>query len=203
VKNEHGNNRVELECRTLKPKTHGNLLQRPALVNPVCHDLHDTQRHGNRRTLKVLALARRILGDHSNRNVEPRQTRKTAEHEEAQEQMVDGCAQTETEGGGSGANTKGDEVSQGIEFLAHERCLLAPAGDFAVHEVEEETEGDESESEVQVRVVEGVRLRAVAEGGEDGHYTTEAWKSYRQYGFFSFRVTTSEDDVTKSVETYH
>ena len=88
--------------------------------------------------------------------------------------MVDGCAQTETEGSSGGANAKRDEVSQGIEFLAHERRLLAPAGDFAVHEVEEETEGDEAEGKVQVRVVEGVRLRAVAEGGEDGHDAAEA-----------------------------
>lgn len=156
VKNEHGNNRVELKRRAFKPKTHGNLLQRPALVNPVCHDLHNTQRHGNRRALEVLALARRILWHHSNRNIEPRETRKTAEHEEAQEQVIDGSAQTETEGSGGGANTEGDEVGQGIEFLAHERRLLAPAGDFAVHEVEEEAEGDEAEGPVQVRVVEGV-----------------------------------------------
>lgn len=85
VKYEHGYNRVELKCRALEPKAHGNLFQRPALVHPVRHDLDDAQRHGNGGALKVLALACRILWHHSNRDIESRQTCKTAEHEKAQE----------------------------------------------------------------------------------------------------------------------
>lgn len=66
------------------------------------------------------------------------------------------------------------EVGEGIEFLAHEAGLVAPAGDFAVEEVEEEAEGEEGEGcpEVGVRsLVAG----AVAEGGEDREDSAEAW----------------------------
>ena len=85
MEDEHGNNGMKLKRRTLKPKPHRNLFQRPALVHPIRHNLHDTQRHGNGSALKVLALARRILWHHSNGDIEPGQTCKTAEHEEAQE----------------------------------------------------------------------------------------------------------------------
>jgi hypothetical protein len=174
MKNEHGDHRMKLKHRSLKPQTHGHLLKRPSLVHPVRHNLHNDQRHRDWGTLKVLALARFILRHHSNRNIEPRQARKTAQHEESEKEVIDRGAQTETESGGRGRDAEGDEVREGIEFLAHERRLLAPARYFAVHEVEEKTQRDEGECEVEVCVVEGVGLRAVAERGEDGHYAAEA-----------------------------
>ena len=88
--------------------------------------------------------------------------------------MVKGCADTEGEGADGGGDAEGDEVRQGIEFLAHEGGFFAPAGDFAVHEVEEEAEGDEGEGEVEVGGLGGV-ADEVAHGGEEGHYAAEAW----------------------------
>ena len=97
---------MELQGRTLQPQAQRNLCQRPALVHPECHSLHENQGHGNRRALEVLRLARRILGDHGDSNVEARETSKTAENEECEQEVVDRCAETETEGGGGGTNTE-------------------------------------------------------------------------------------------------
>lgn len=66
------------------------------------------------------------------------------------------------------------EVSERVEFLAHETGLLPPARDLAVHEVEEQAERDEAEGEVEVGVVVRVVLDAVAERGEDGHDAAKA-----------------------------
>jgi hypothetical protein len=66
------------------------------------------------------------------------------------------------------------QVSKRIQFLAHERRLLPPSRNLAIHEVESETKGNEAEGQVQVGVVGGVGLDAVAERGEDGHDAAEA-----------------------------
>lgn len=58
------------------------------------------------------------------------------------------------------------EIGEGIEFGAHERRFISPAGDAAVEEIEEETEGDEGEGEPEVGVVVWV-AETVAETGED------------------------------------
>jgi hypothetical protein len=210
MENEHSNNRMELKRRALKPKPHRDLLQRPALVNPIRHNLHNKQAHRNRGAFKVLALARRILGHHGNRDVEARKTGEAAEHEEAEQDMINGCAETQAESGSGRGNAEGDEVGERIEFLTHERGLAPPACDFAVHEVEEEAEGDEGEREVEVGVVEGVGLRAVAERGEDGHYAAEAWTvkllaSNLQYASFSHCSIPLRKIICvyRNVGTYH
>jgi hypothetical protein len=68
------------------------------------------------------------------------------------------------------------QVGERVELLPHQAGFLAPARDFAVHEVEEEAERDEAEGEVEVGVVGGVGLDAVAQRGEDGHDAAEAWR---------------------------
>lgn len=67
------------------------------------------------------------------------------------------------------------EVSQRIQLLAHERRLLPPPRDLAVHKVEEQAQRYEAERKVQVGVVVRVVLDAVPQGGEDGHDAAEAW----------------------------
>ena len=175
VQNKHAHNRVKRKRGSLEPHTEGKFLHRPPLVHPVRHDLHHAQTHRNRGALEVLALARLILRHHSNSNVEARQPSQAAEDEEGEEEVVDGGTQTQGEGGGGGAHAEGDQVGEGVEFLAHEGGLLAPARDLAVHEVEEQAQGDEAQRPVEVGVVVGVVLGAVAEGGEDGNYAAEAW----------------------------
>ena len=135
---------MKLKRRALEPKSQRHLFHSPPLVHPIRHNLHDTKGHRDRGALKVLALARSILWHHGDRNIEPSQTREAAQHKEAQQDVVDGCAETEAKSSSRRRHTEGDELSKRIEFLAHKRRLLAPARDFAVHEVEEEAEGDEA-----------------------------------------------------------
>lgn len=71
------------------------------------------------------------------------------------------------------------EVGEGIEFLAHEAGLVAPAGYFAVEEVEEQAEGEEGEGRPEVGV-RGLVAGAVAEGGEDGEDSAEAWGRWKR-----------------------
>lgn len=66
-----------------------------------------------------------------------------------------------------------DQISQRIQFLAHQAALLPPARDLAVHEVEEEPERHECESEPD-GAVGGGWTEAVTHGGEDGHEAAEA-----------------------------
>ena len=87
--------------------------------------------------------------------------------------MVKGCADTEGEGADGGGDAEGDEVRQGIEFLAHEGGFFAPAGDFAVHEVEEEAQRHKSQRKPEIRGLAWI-ADAVAEGREDGHDAAEA-----------------------------
>lgn len=75
--------------------------------------------------------------------------------------MVDGAAEAHGEGCCCGGDAEGDEVGEGVEFLAHERGLFPPASDFAIKEVEEEAKGHEAEGEPEVGRVGG-RAEAVA-----------------------------------------
>lgn len=166
---------MELEDCSLSPQTQGYLRKRPSLVHPISHDLHIQKRHRDRGAFEILRLSGRILGDHSNRDIEPRKTSQTAENEKGKQDMIERRAETKGKRCSSGANTEGYEISQRVEFLTHQAGFAPPARDLAVHEVEEETEGNEAEGPVEVRVVVGVVLDAVAEGGEDGHDAAETF----------------------------
>jgi hypothetical protein len=58
------------------------------------------------------------------------------------------------------------QISERIELLAHERALLSPTSDLAIHKVEEQTKGHEGQSGPEVAEIIGV-AHAVAEGGHD------------------------------------
>lgn len=64
----------------------------PAARDPVRHHGGDGQRGGDRGALEVLALPRRVLGEGGDGDVEARETAQTAEHEEGEQERVDGCA---------------------------------------------------------------------------------------------------------------
>jgi hypothetical protein len=83
-------------------------------------------------------------------------------------------------GSGEGRIIVTYQISERIELLAHERGLLPPARYLSVHEVEGQAQGDETECPVEVGVVCGVALDAVAEGGEDGHDAAEACATIRE-----------------------
>jgi hypothetical protein len=107
MEHKHKHDRVELQRSSFQPQAHRNLCQRPALVHPERHSLHEDQRHRNRCAFKVLRLASSVLGNHGDGDVEARETSKTTKNEEAEQKVVDGCAETETEGGSGGAYTEG------------------------------------------------------------------------------------------------
>ena len=69
------------------------------------------------------------------------------------------------------------QIGEGVQFLAHQTSLLPPARDFPIHKVEEETERDEAQSQVEICVVRWVILYAVTKRGEDGHDTAETYES--------------------------
>jgi hypothetical protein len=108
VQHKHEHNRMELEHRALQPQAHGDLCQRPALVHPESHDLHIDQGHGNRCAFEVLGFAGCVLGDHGDGDVEACETGEAAENEEAEQDVIEGCAKTEGEGGGGRTNAEGD-----------------------------------------------------------------------------------------------
>jgi len=64
--------------------------------------------------------------------------------------VINGAAEAKGKGRRCGGDAKGDEVGEGIKFLAHEGGLFAPASDFAVKEIEEEAKGHEAEGEPEV-----------------------------------------------------
>lgn len=108
MQDKHSNDGMELQRRALKPQSQRHLLERPALVDPVRHDLDEQQRHGNRGALEVLALAGAVLGQHGDGHVEAREPRQPAQHEEAQEEVVDWRAEAQAERCGGGGHAERD-----------------------------------------------------------------------------------------------
>jgi hypothetical protein len=70
MQNKHSHNRMELKRGPLEPQAQRDLLERPALVHPVRHDLDYPERHGDRGALEELGFARRVLGDEGCGDVE-------------------------------------------------------------------------------------------------------------------------------------
>lgn len=65
---------MKLEQRALHQRAKRNILQDPAIEKPVGHESIQEERRGDRRTLKVFALASGVLGEHGNGNVETSQS---------------------------------------------------------------------------------------------------------------------------------
>jgi hypothetical protein len=108
MQDEHSHNRMELKRGPLEPQAQRDLLERPALVHPVRHDLDYPERHGDRGALEELGFAGCVLGDEGGGDVEAREAREAAEHEEGEEEVVDGGAETEGEGCRGGGDAEGD-----------------------------------------------------------------------------------------------
>lgn len=89
---------MELQRGSLRPRPQRQIVQRPALGDPVRHQRRDRQRRRDGRAFEVLALARCVLGHVGHRDVEARQARQPAQYEEGQEQVVDGRAEPDGEG---------------------------------------------------------------------------------------------------------
>lgn len=66
------------------------------------------------------------------------------------------------------------QIRKTIQFLSHHTALLPPARNLAIHEIEEQAKGQESQGGVHVSERGGI-AEAVAQGGEDGHDPAEAY----------------------------
>lgn len=79
----------------------------PPLSHPVRHQPDNRQGGRDRRALEVLGLASRVFGDVGDGDVEAREAREAAEHEEGEDEVVEGGAEADCEGGGGGGDAEG------------------------------------------------------------------------------------------------
>ena len=109
MQNKHNRSRMELKRRACVPRSERNVLQRPAIPHPVCHHCVFHENGGrNWRALEVFALARCVLGECSDGDIEACETRETAEDEEGEENVVEWCTQAQCKGSASGRDTERD-----------------------------------------------------------------------------------------------
>jgi hypothetical protein len=108
TEHEQANDGMEFEYAALGPSAQRQVIQDPALADPVGHEGGDGERGGDGGAFEVLALAGGVLGHVGNGDIEAREAREAAQHEEGEEDVVDGRAQTEREGGRGGGYAEGD-----------------------------------------------------------------------------------------------
>ena len=61
---------MELKHRAFRPHPQWQVLQNPALADPICHERRDRERGGDGRAFEVLGFAGGILGDIGDGDVE-------------------------------------------------------------------------------------------------------------------------------------
>lgn len=120
VDHEQKNGGVKLKGRTLEPDTEGKVIMNPTLREPVGHDGVHTERSGDRRSLKKLALAGRIFGEDGDGHIETGEASETAKHKEGKTNGIGKRAETESEGHHGGGNTKRDLNGTRLEMSS---CL--------------------------------------------------------------------------------
>ena len=113
-KDEHSS--VELERRALGHDAERDVLEDPAVVQPVGHEAVERERGRDGRALEVLALARGVLGQRRDGHVEAREAREPAEDEEGQPDRVGKGAEAEREGDHGGCHAEGDLVHHDVSL---------------------------------------------------------------------------------------
>lgn len=114
---EDCDNGVDFKGGALEPHTQRDLVQNPALRDPVCHHCVKTQRSRDWGSLEVVGLSRGIVRDVGNRHVETGKASQAAQHEEGQEDMVQRCTHAEGESDTGGSQTKGDLQSSHVSMV--------------------------------------------------------------------------------------
>lgn len=110
VNHEQRHHRMHLERRAREPYAAGDLVEDPALGDPVGHHGVEAEGGGDGGALEVAGLAAGVLGDVSavGGDVEAREAREPAEHEDGEEDVVEGCAHADAEGYAGGGEAEGD-----------------------------------------------------------------------------------------------
>lgn len=97
---------MELVARALSDNPPRDVLMRPAIRDPVCHDGRDRQRRRNGRAFKVLRLPSRVLWESRDGHVESGEAGKAAEDEEREKNVVELGANSDRECGCGGGDTE-------------------------------------------------------------------------------------------------
>lgn len=79
----------------------------PPLAHPVRHQPRNRQGRRDRRALEILRFASRVFWDVGDGDVEACQASKAAEDEEGEDEVVEGGAEADCEGGGGGGDAEG------------------------------------------------------------------------------------------------
>ena len=79
----------------------------PPLAHPVRHQSRNRQGRRDRRALEILRFASCVLGHVGDGDVEACQAREAAEDEEGEDEVVEGGAEADCEGGGGGGDAEG------------------------------------------------------------------------------------------------
>ncbi|KAL2255067.1 hypothetical protein VTK26DRAFT_4202 [Humicola hyalothermophila] len=106
VQDKQQHDRVQLEGGASEPDAARERVVYPAARQPPGHEGVERERRRDRRALKVLGLARGVLGYGRGGHVEAREARQAAEHEEGQAEVVDGRADADREGDGCGGDAE-------------------------------------------------------------------------------------------------
>ena len=97
---------MKLKQRALHQRAKRDILQDPAIEQPVGHDSIQEERRGDRRAFKVFALAGSVLGQHGNGNVEASQSRQAAQDEKSEADGVEGGTHAHCKGDHGGGDAK-------------------------------------------------------------------------------------------------
>lgn len=108
VDDEHGDDGMDLERGAGEPQAERDVVEDPALADPVGHEGVDAEGGGDGGALEVAGLAAGVLGDVGGRHVEARQPRQPAQHEDGQQRVVQRRAQAQAEGYAGGGQAEGD-----------------------------------------------------------------------------------------------
>lgn len=173
---EQNDGRMELKSRALEPGAERQVVMDPALREPVPHDGIHAKRGRDGGSLKILALARGVLGQDSDGHVEARKTGETAQNEKGEADRVGNSTEAKSKGHHSWGDTEGDltksvaseldvtshtrrqtyQISERVQLLAHQAALLPPASHLSIEKVKEQAERKEGEREPDVVVYVGV-----------------------------------------------
>lgn len=99
---------MKLQYRSRKPSPPWQVLQCPALTNPISHQCSDRQGSRNWCALEIFRFSRLVFGYIGNCDIEACETGKTAEDEEGQEDVVNRGTKANGECSSGWGDTEGD-----------------------------------------------------------------------------------------------
>lgn len=125
VDHEYQDHRVYLEGCPSKPHAPGYRIVDPPPRDPPRHEGVEPKSGRDGCPLKICRLSCGILGDGTRSDVEARQARQSAEHEEGEAEVIQGGADANGECDGGGGNAEGDLFEFSVSALCIPICGCA------------------------------------------------------------------------------